>query len=372
MTQEEFYDLKRLFVDSQLPYKVVDRSAIKYVGRTDDLGIDLREEDNPGRNVISVFGTNVLATNGVTEVLDDFIGFSGKQHALISKTSGEEGVRDFRNYLAAASTIVDPTKLALVANPENKTIISAIPVKEDLITAENFFDFAEMFMDYNDLHPTVYETGGSASAGITLHMGSNAPEVRAFAPGEDTLVNSYYLSWNPGQIKLGRYFERLVCENGMTTTVNSLKGTLYSLNDDSVRQIIDVPKDTVMLDMSYDKFSEKALVAMNTRASLAELDAVGKMLKAYRVSEDTIRAIAPYAEEREVYSRAGYDDKSIKAKETVASMSVWDLFNKVTDFASHNAEWEEKDNRRTLLAGKAVDFLNRERDIRNYVNVYAQ
>lgn len=372
MTTQEFHALRGQITDAQLPYKVVNRATIKYIGRTDDIGVDVQEIEHFGRNVFSVQGTNVLATDFVAKALDKYTGFSDEQQSFIAKATGEEGVRDFRNYLAAASSIANPTKVALVANPESKTIINVIPVKDDLITSESFFDFAEMFMDSNNLFPTTYEMGANASAGITLHMGSNTPEVRAFAPGEDTLINSYFLKWNLGQIELGRYYERLVCANGATEMVQSVKAKMTALDDKSIRGILSIPKSAGMLDMSYERFSNKALTAMNTRASLSELNHIYKVLGKFAVCEDSIKQIAPYQEELNAYLDAGYDLHAFLPKETLASMNVWDLFNRVTQYASHTIEWSDNDNRRTMLQNAAFDFLNRPRDIKSYIDVFAK
>ena len=40
MTKNEFYELKERAAESQLPFKLVDRAAIKYIGRLDDNGND--------------------------------------------------------------------------------------------------------------------------------------------------------------------------------------------------------------------------------------------------------------------------------------------------------------------------------------------
>ena len=372
MTQQEFYALRWQIAQGQLTYKGVPRATIKYIGRTDDLGVEVPGTEHFGRNVFSVQGTNVLATDFVAAALDEYTGFTREQQSYIAKATGEEGVRDFRNYLAAASSIANPTKVALVANPQSRTVINVIPVKDDLITSESFFDFAEMFMDHNNLTPTVYEMGGNASAGITLHMGSNNPEVRAFAPGEDTLINSYFLKWNLGQIELGRYYERLVCSNGMSEMVPSVKAKITALDDRSIRGILAIPQNGDMLDMSYDRFASKAQLAMNTRASMSELHTVSKMLQRFAASDDAVREIAPYDEELDIYTKSGYPVHSYKPTEALSSMNVWDLFNGVTRYASHTAEWAGNDNRRTMLQGEAFAFLNRPRDIRSYVDVFSE
>ena len=77
-----------------------------------------------------------------------------------------------------------------MADPERKAVVNVIPVKDSVITSDDFFDFAEMFMDQNNMFPTEYEQGDSLSSGVTLHMGSNVPDVRAVTDGEDFLMNS--------------------------------------------------------------------------------------------------------------------------------------------------------------------------------------
>jgi hypothetical protein len=367
MTQQEFLALGRRITDNQLPYKMVNRATIKYIGRADDLS----ETEHLGRNVFSVQGTNVLATDFVAEALDKYTGFSKDQQAFIAKATGEEGVRDFRNYLAAASSIANPTKVALVAHPESKTIVNVIPVEDELITSESFFGFAEIFMDHNNLTPTAYEVGGNASAGIILHMGSNTPDIRAFAPGEETLINSYILKWNLGQIQLSRYYERLVCANGMIEKISIPRAKITALDDKSLRGILSIPQDNNLLKRSYNRFSDMARTAMNTRASLSELHSVSKMLERFAVGEESSKKIAPYDEELNFYLNSGYGLHGFKPREALASMKVWELFNRVTQYASHTTDWAENDNRRTMLQGEAVDFLRLPRDIKTYVDVFA-
>lgn len=365
MTQQDFYALRDQVSKEQFPYKVVDRAAVKYVGR-----MDVDSEKQRGRNVFSIEGTDVLATDYVAAVLDNYNGFSKEQKKVVYKASGEDGIRDFRNYLAAASSIADPSKLAFVANPASHTVVNVIPVKDNIIDSDTFFDFAEMFMDDNGLTPSDWEVGGDFSSGIILHMDSNSPDVRSFADGEDTLVNSYFLQWNLGQIQLGRYIERLVCSNGATETVQSVKARLNEFNDKSIREFLGIPKNGNMLDSMYDKYSTAALTAKDTRASLRELKSVARRLEAYQVGPQAANLIAPYQEELNQYTAAGYAVDELKPENVLASMSVWELYNAVTSYASHTQEWDATDNRRAMLQGEAFRFLLHPRDIRNYVDVY--
>jgi hypothetical protein len=53
-----------------------------------------------------------------------------------------------------------------------------------------------------------------------------------------------------------------------------------------------------------------------------------------------------------------------------AGMSVWELYNGVTDYASNNTFWDRDDNRRGMLQEEALTFLMKQRDIKNYKDVF--
>ena len=47
------------------------------------------------------------------------------------------------------------------------------------------------------------------------------------------------------------------------------------------------------------------------------------------------------------------------------------MFSGITDFASNNTRWDPEDNRRGMLQEEAVSFLMKQRDIKNYKDVFA-
>ena len=257
-----------------------------------------------------------------------------------------------------------------MADPERKAVVNVIPVKDSVITSDDFFDFAEMFMDRNNMFPTDYEHSDSLSTGVTLHIGSNTPDVRTVVDGEDFLMNSYFLRWNLGQIELGRYYERLICSNGQIETVHQVEAKMLSLDDTSIKRMLALPQDESALDSSFERLREHALTAINTRASLSELGFVHKLLSRYLVGTERLKELAPYNEELNYYQQRGFGKEGLRPHETLASMTVWDLYNGVTAFASHNTDWHINDNRRSGLQGAIYNFLLRPRDIKNYVDAY--
>ena len=109
---------------------------------------------------------------------------------------------------------------------------------------------------------------------------------------------------------------------------------------------------------------------MEVRASMAELKLVSGKLDLYLVDQESSSRIAPYSEQLQLYADSGYRCDPSELREMKAGMSVWDLYNGITDFASNNTRWDPEDNRRGMLQEEAVAFLMKQRDIRNYKDIF--
>ena len=368
MSELSISALRSLVDRTQAPYRIVRRDAVEYVGRLDDGTGIIAPYEGFGKNVYKVYGTEVLVNDFVSKELDALIGFAPRQRKVVKAASGEAGLRDFRNYLATASSFTKPVAVALIANPSSRTVSGIVPIKQDVIPTDAFFDFLELFLEKNRLIPVRYEAAYDAAAGLTVYMDSMDPIVKQIAPREDFRVNSYFLRWNIGRIELGRYYERLVCSNGQKETIRHSEAQIHTLLTTDVQKILEIPKKAELLEESFGRFSFKALEAMETRASMAELKTISKKLDSYLVDAESSARIAPYTEQLQVYADNGYDCADLR--DMKADMSVWDLYNGVTDYASNNPLWDADDNRRGALQEEALSFLMKQRDIKNYKDVF--
>ncbi|MBR5396553.1 MAG: hypothetical protein IK145_01720, partial [Bacteroidales bacterium] len=312
---------------AQSPYRIVRRDAIEYLGRLDDGNDITAPYEGFGKNVYKVNGIEVLVNDFVSKKLDAMIGLSSRQKKVVKAASGESGLRDFRNYLATATSFTKPVAVALIANPASRTVSGIVPIQQEEIPADAFFDFLEMFMEENRLVPVRREVAYDAAAGLTVYMDSMDPQVRQIAPGEDFRIDSYFLRWNVGRIELGRYYERLICSNGQTATISQSEAQIHSLQPEVVKNILEIPNRKELLDNSFDRFTTKALEAMEVRASMAELKLVSGKLDLYLVDRESSSRIAPYTEQLQLYADSGYRCDPSELREMKAGMSVWDLYN---------------------------------------------
>ena len=350
----DFFELKEQVLSDRNPYRTVNREQLEYVGG----------------NFYKVDGVEMEVTPGVASALDAFIGLSRKQARTVEKASGETGIRNFRNYLASANSIDRPMRLAIVGDRNTLRITRAVPLKGDLITAEAFFDFAEMFMDRNGYSPRSCMKGVNTGAEFSLILDSVQPEISSIMQDEDFLTNSIYLKWNPGEIEMGHYYERLICSNGQIQRIHVRDARINSLETDQVNRMLTLPGSKVM-DKGFEEFRNVALSAINTRTSMNELKYVSLMLERSGLDAQEVEKVAPYRKELQEYADRGYDIGRHNAATTLASMTVWNLYNSITEFASHNEIWPEDDSRRMAVCEAAVNFLFRERDIKNYTDIFA-
>ena len=120
---------------------------------------------------------------------------------------------------------------------------------------------------------------------------------------------------------------------------------------------------------SFQNYQKKALLAMETRASLAEMQMVHRVLRErVGLPDEEVARLAPFEEDLHAYVENGYT--SMNFRNTMSSMNVWSLYNNMTAYATHSTAWGEHDGRRDYLMNAALDFLNRQRDIKNPLDIF--
>lgn len=354
----EYKVLKEKALATQRPYKQVQLADIRYLDKT-----------SKGDNILTVQGQEFLASNDVIESLDKLAGINSRQRTVVHKAGGANSLRDFRNYLSSAKAKSAPKGYVAYLNPKGNRVERVLPIIGSVISLEAFFSLAEMFMHEHGLQPQAIESFADWRGGITLRMGNIIPDVTALRNGEEFEFSGYYMRWTGNQIELGLYVMRIVCSNGQTVTLGRSNGyRITSLDPKEVATLMGIPRQNHFLQSSFDQFGKQAEVAMVTPASLGELQSVNKMLRRLRIPQEECDRIAPYEKDLEAYRQKGF--KHVEAGNAVSSVNSWDLYNRLTAFATHTDIWGANDLSRDLLRQKAAEFLSKPREIKSYVNIF--
>lgn len=342
------------FLAEQLPYRTVEP----------------QELISTGENSYTLNGLELSVKPEICVQIDTYMGVTSQQSKSVTDTFGSDGIRDFRNYLALSNSRERAGKLALIADPRKREIVKVMPLKREAIPAEAFFDFLEMFMNDNGYLPQQFYVSPSRQGEIIVNLISNNPTFDEFASNEEFMTNGIWMRWNLGEVEMGNYFIRMVCTNGMMQEVKNKIAHTYTLDDKSIANMLSAPQIPQFIGGNFETLRLNALAAMNTEASLLEVKYAKGLLTACNVEAEEAEELAPYEDLSSKYEMQGYSASKDKIALYRSGINMWELYNRLTSFASHNTIWERDDNRRTNLMFSSTKLLTRKRDIQQYVSIF--
>lgn len=353
MTNSDFQRKKQQFTQGLWPQKTVRLNELLHVGE----------------NVYSIDGKEIVASNLFTDTYDSIIGIDKHLKKIVKEASGETGLTNYRNYINVASSIQKAKSAVIIASPESRELTDIIPIVDEYISPAIFFDFAEMMAEEMDYIVSDVKFKNTGRPCITINYTNPQSQSHSFGAGEDFFMDGFYLTWNPSQVELGHYYERLVCSNGQTVSEESKDALVYKLSLNEIRRMIDLVKDKLFLSNGIEQFGRMFTRACESRISLAEMGKAQKILIAEGVDKELAEELIPYEEVRASYKRAGYNERS-KEDMMIGEGTVWDAYNALTQFATHTPIWEPQDHRRINVMNGAVSLLKRKPDIVNYIDIY--
>lgn len=326
---------------------------------------DLRQIDGP---LFDLNGKELVFEPSVADTLNRQIGTSRRQLDLIRHASGDVGQVNFRNFLSDAVSFVHNKDVVLIASPDTHRVVNVLIPRHNFIPARQFFDFAQLLMDESGYEFEKMESRCDGRFDIMLYMQSRNPTIRQFAPGEDTVTDGAYLRWTGDQIELGNYYTRLVCTNGATDTVAKKQTKMHSFNPSEVHRMIDLAKSRELPKIGFQSYERKAIEAMATQCSLAELQGLSSYLtgRDAELLPEIVDSFLPTRKYEEYFAARGVDIKR-NGKLIKTDLSVWAVYNTLTGFASHTDLIAPEDGARNTIRHAANRFLQAERDIKHYI-----
>ena len=300
------------------------------------------------------------------------VGLSLSGTDVITRSIGEEGSV---NILNALKNVIASAKhqeaLIYVSHDRVITQISKVDKNATPISTEAYFDFAERILDRHGLE--IKSTSFNPNNG-NISMETILPGDRQFQVGslsDEVFHSGLSLSRNATGIQADPYMHRLICTNGMVTRQFEESFSLTQ-NDPRLwtefyRHLDNIEKGGFV----PVKFANKLEQARRTPASLAELETGLNLITQH--SNCNGDELEMFIRNKHTYNRlhlAGIDTVKLSdaQKRTVRTgVSVWDVINGVTDFASHNYGYEKKANADRHLQLRAGDMLAKDLDVANLV-----
>lgn len=323
-----------------------------------------------GENVFRYAGREMLATKQFSNKYDELIGVEYNQKNIVTQASGKTGLKNFRNYMNAASDIHQARQVVVIASPKERQLVNIIPLVKEYISPQLFFDFADMMAEQTKSHYELAEFNKTESSGVTLYFNRNNPHIVSFCKDEDFIDDGFYLSWNPASVDLGHFYTRLICTNGQKETVMHSDAHLYSLNSSDMRRMINAVNNQ---DFSqHSTLKEKVMKSINTRISLNEMMKAQKILLGAGIDAELSESVIPYRDALEKYQLALGYKISKNMNKYKGPGTIWESYNALTAFASHTDSMDADDPRRGQIMSAAFSFLGRKPDIveTQYIDIF--
>ena len=322
-----------------------------------------------GENVYSVEGIEIPASIGFADTYDRIIGIDSRQKKMVKEASGETGLTNYRNYINVASNIQKPKFVVVIASPQSRQLTGMIPIVDEYISPTIFFDFAEMMAEGTKYIVSDIKFNNSGIPRITITYSNTQGHTYLFGPGEDFMMDGFYLTWTLSHVELGHYYERLVCANGQTVKQECKDATVYRLSSNEIRKMIAQVKNKQFFAQGIEQFEKLFAVASTSRISLSEMGKAQKILITQGVEKEQAEELIPYEKVRKAYENAEYYDCH-KEHLMKGEGTIWNTYNSLTRFATHTSIWKHQDYRRINIMNGAVSLLKKKPDIVNYIDIY--
>lgn len=224
------------------------------------------------------------------------------------------------------------------------------------------FDLVDKFMGF--FSDTIIDHTWSTPGSYGIHI--RFPGVEAALKSMPDEVFQFGLTFENSLDKgiiVSPYNNRLSCDNGMSTVSNMVNFKLERGADtDSYMRFYQGVISMKNNDFLAKPFLKKMKKALGTRASISELLYGVSVLTRYSNVGKDVDLYLPYEFEKQRYSSKRYDFAKMtedQKKIAKSSITVADLINALTDFASHNYSYQVTDYQRTLIQTFAGNLLTK-------------
>ncbi len=278
-----------------------------------------------------------------------------------SEGFGNDGLRQLITMMKSAKSSRNEQTVTLLVDPSTRKITDILPAGYASISQESFIDFASRYIDQYNLGVT--HMGSSQYGGTQINC--VAPQGMFNVPGMTNEVFNTGVTFRntPTRgLEVSPYLERLICANGMTSTAFAENYGLHNLNDKNINEF-----NEHMIRMASTNFQPVGLAdnikkANSTDASLAEMQRAASSILSLdkAVDYDYVQKYIPVERAFKAYSQLGADPNTFtkaQMKNAKSGMSVWDLVNGMTNFASNDTKFNINEGKMGNLMVTAGNIL---------------
>lgn len=296
------------------------------------------------KNLLKFIGLNTTSINNMKDTMGDKFA-----HALLNA---------IKNALASSST---KDTIVITVSPKDKMIHDISQNSGGGISALTYFDTVDKLINRYDLN-VVDVNNNSANGNISIKtIGESQFGVKGFK--NEIFKTGLDFSKTVSSFDANPYNMRLICTNGMVTRGFEEQFSVHNLSEKSWEAFYIHLDRIEKAGFVPQKFEEQILKANKTLSSLAELEYSVNLITGSSKSESLPRDIESFIPVKETYSglyKAGIDPLKLsneQKKNLRTNVTIWDVVNGITDFASHDYGYSVHDNQVNYLQMQAGNLL---------------
>jgi len=274
---------------------------------------------------------------------------------------GNDGLQQLVQMMKTMKSSKNDQTVTLLVDPRAKKITNILPAGYASISNESFINFAERYIDQYGLQVTDF--GSDPNGGATINCVS--PDAIFTVPGmSDEVFNTGVTFRNTPVrgLEVSPYLNRLVCSNGMSSTAFSETYGLHELTDKSINEFNDHMIQMASTGFQPVGLADKIKAANNTDASILEVQrAMSAILSTdKKVDFEYAQRFLPINKVMKAYSDIGAEPSTFTTKQlqnAKSGLSVWEVVNGMTNFASNDTKYNLDDHRTGNLMVSAGNLL---------------
>lgn len=322
-------------------------------------------------SILSIDGLHIPMTKNAFKDVIKAVGLPVTFDKSFSEAFGQKARQQLVNRLKSVMAAKGKNSVSVVVSPESKTIIGVHKSPKDLISNESFIRTATRLIDEHSLDVNTFTV--DSEGGIVIQASSPRNQWGIQGLKDEDFYGGVTLLNNPKDgFQISPYLYRLICANGMigksfeeTIQVKSFDGA----GMEKIYQEIDRLSKSAF---KPSKFEAQVKLAIETKASLAEMESAYNLMKMLSgVEYKELEAWVPLQATRARYHAAGIDTIFLSPEErknAKTGTSVWDVVNGVTHFSTHDNGYRISDTDRRRMQIEAGNLLTKKFDMGNLVN----
>jgi hypothetical protein len=324
--------------------------------------ISLRQLELAHNDTLMVQGKPVRLTQQGFKDLCKIVGLPAGFDKTFTGTFGEGARQQLVNKLKMAAAAKGNTSVSLVFSPFTKEIVGVQKDPREIISNKTFLETTTRIIDRYGLEVNSFSVNVDGRLAINTSSPKNEFSLKGL-PNEDHYGGVSFLNSPDGGFEVSPFLYRLVCANGMIGRSFEEAMKITQMDPISMETFWSQMNELARNNFKPFAYEHKIRKAMNTSASLAEMaDAHYSILSLSDARLREAETWVPYHATTDTYHRANIDTIGFtngQKKCAKTGMSVWELVNGITHFATHDNGFKMDDYDRRRLQVEASKLLNK-------------